>query len=776
HGAFEIKGVAKEVRDEFSRRTLEINQKIKELGVKSDAGKKLVTLATRDLKLNVADRGDLLRDWKVRAEALGFDGKPLHSDALARAAASDRPNFVEATQAALFDVQDRIGRFFRTGDPLVASGAAAVFMPADTLKAQHAVASAIRHLSEREAAFSPGDIVKAALGFQVKGLEVEPVATRISELLRSGALVAGQSNRADGHFDLVTTPDALKMEQTILDRIDAGQGQGRVIVPPDQVLAQLQEAAGDRPLNAGQSAAAIRILSGGDRSTLVQGVAGAGKSTMIGAVATAAAGQEVRILGLAFQNKMVADLKESGIEEQTIASFVQRFAGPAHAGSGPKFESAKAELKNTVILVDESSMVSSRDMLRLTEIAQALSLDGLHFIGDRQQLSAIEQGKSFAVAQAAGVPMVRMDENIRQRNSPLLLAVAGLSNEGFAAQALDLLAAHGRVTEDRTDHVAAAANMWLALSASDRERTAIFTAGRNDRSRINMLVQGGLLKEGILAGEGLTVTALQGVNNSREELRHASTYKAGQVLEARMGVAEIGLAKGSYAVTRIDARGRISVSDGRSTIKFDPAKLDTQKRFDRLSLSERVELKLHDGDTILWRDRDKARGLEKSTYAKILKADGEGVTVDLGGNRQLHLPVGDPMLARLDLGYALNAHMAQGITKAAAIEVIGSYQRNLATQRTQNVLNTRATDDVRVVTDDLQQLKLQLARTPGNKTSALEAIGRVAVDVKPPEQFAKQELPPLGPSAELKAKLDAVPPPEPKEIPVPEKKLGLDLA
>ena len=75
------------------------------------------------------------------------------------------------------------------------------------------------------------------------------------------------------------------------------------------------------------------------------------------------------------------------------------------------------------------------------------------------------------------------------------------------------------------------------------------------------------------------------------------------------------------------------------------------------------------------------------------------------------------MLRRLDLGYALNAHMAQGMTKAQAIEVISSSQRNLATQRTQNVLNTRATDDMVVVTNNLEGLKQQLDRTIDNVVS-----------------------------------------------------------
>jgi hypothetical protein len=61
------------------------------------------------------------------------------------------------------------------------SGAAALFLPAETIKAQHATASAIRHLSEREAAFSPQAILASALGFQIKGLE-------------GGAVVSGSAN------------------------------------------------------------------------------------------------------------------------------------------------------------------------------------------------------------------------------------------------------------------------------------------------------------------------------------------------------------------------------------------------------------------------------------------------------------------------------------------------------------------------------------------------------------------------------------------------------
>jgi conjugative relaxase-like TrwC/TraI family protein len=801
HGSFEIKGVPAEVIKAFSTRTTEIEAKIAEVGATRLETKKQITLYTRDPKLAVEDRGALVEGWQQRAAELGFDGKALVAEAKARADVEARPSFRDTASAAIGEVSTRINAALRTPSPLAVSGAAALFLSADTIKAQHATASAIRHLSEREAAFSPQAILASALGFQIKGLEGGAVVARIGELIRDGHLTPGKSDRLDGHFDLVTTPAALAMEQRILDTIERGHGEGRAFMPPEAAMARLQEAARELgreragvdtwQLNEGQLAAGVAILSGGDRFLNVQGVAGAGKSTLLGALDKVLSTEGVKLVGLAFQNKMVADLRggggqgmsadqmrEAGIEAYTIARFLNTYGSAAAAGSGERYEAAKAALANTVIITDESSMVSSRDMLRLVTLAEQLDLAKAPFMGDRQQLSAIEQGKMFAVSQASGQATVRMDENIRQKNSPLLLAVAGLSNEGHAGLALDLLAAHGRVIEAGPDHVARAAELWLSLEPDKREATAIFTAGRDDRAEINARVQAGLLKEGTLSGAGVPLATLQSVNATREELRFASTYRVGQVLEARMEVREIGLKAGEYRVSEVRKDGKVVLErDGKRKV-IDPDRINPDHRFDRLGLHEEKQIRLHDGETVFWRDKDGSRDIAKSTYATVLEARAEGIRVELADKRQLVLVPGDPMLRRLDLGYALNAHMAQGMTKPQAIEVISSTQRNLATQRTQNVLNTRATDDMTVVTNNLEGLKQQLDRTPGNKTSALEVTGKVEVEPRHVNPIDTRQVPELRMSPELKAKLDAVLG-KVAEAPVkqmrPEKTLGLDL-
>lgn len=104
------------------------------------------------------------------------------------------------------------------------------------------------------------------------------------------------------------------------------------------------------------------------------------------------------------------------------------------------------------------------------------------------------------------------------------------------------------------------------------------------------------------------------------------------------------------------------------------------------------------------------------------------MTVETAGCEKLTLAPGDPMLSRLDLAYALNMHMAQGITTDRAITVMSSYERNLSNQRLFNVGVTRVRDDLTLVVDDKEKLTRQLDMNPGNKTSALETVGRIDID------------------------------------------------
>lgn len=268
------------------------------------------------------------------------------------------------------------------------------------------------------------------------------------------------------------------------------------------------------------------------------------------------------------------------------------------------------------------------------------------------------------------------------------------------------------------------------------------------------------------------------------------------------GGQDVGLAAGRYDVDKVHPNGKVDLLDGRRRIRFDPQKLSPTEKRDRLQLSERKDLHLREGDRVRWTANDKGRGLHNAALARVLTIDASGVTVETAGKERLTLDLGDPMLSRLDLAYSLNMHMAQGITTNKAITVMSSQERNLSNQRLFNVGVTRVRDELTMVVDDKAKLERQLDNNPGNKTSALETLGRLDVDRErgtgtiPREKFDPgpidlADLPPLpgdpplpaagkgqagpAPADALKSPPDLKPDRGDVLPPLPERSLGLDL-
>jgi len=728
HGQFEINGVPKEAIDEFSKRREAIVEKAKELGLSSPAAIDKVTTNTRDPKLNVEDREKLAADWRERAAAIGFDGRQVIEEAKSRAAGTTPDRLTTPTQRlseTIANIVTALGGVFREKDPLVTQGLERLKFSPDDLRAQAAVASAIRILEQREAAFPIPQITKTALDLGLRGVTAEKVDARVEQLLESGNLIPGQSNRIDGALTHVTTPHALATESLILAQIDRGRGAATPIVAPDAAVERINAVSGDKQLNTGQMAAAVLGLSSSDRIVAVQGVAGAGKSTMIAAVARVAEQEGHKVLGLAFQNKMVGDLRDgAGIEAQTVSSFVNAYAKAALAGRGEAYEAARGALKGAVLVLDEASMVGSEPMKHLVGIANALGVEKLIMIGDRQQLSSIDMGKAFAMAQAGGIAMVRMDENLRQRTDQLR-TIAALANRGEVRGAMEVL---GDKLQASPDHIKSAADQWLSLPKDERDRTMVFASGRDARAELNQRIQEGLRSDGTLGKDGITLSVLERVNTEREELRYHQTYRAGQTLEVARAVSEIGLRRGTYEVLGVDAKGRVELKIGNRTVRFDPQKIDPNDKRDALGLTQRSEIKLHENDQIRWTANDKERGLYNASLAQVTGVSKDGISVKTADDQTVHLKQGDPMLERLGLAYAINMHMAQGVTTDKGIAVMSGSESNLSNQRLFNVTVTRVRDDLTLHTDNKDRLISAIERNEGNKTSALETIGRLEID------------------------------------------------
>ena len=728
HGTFEIAGIDRDTIDAFSTRHTEIAAVADKLGVTDIYAKGTINLKTRARKTAPQNRAELVEGWREQATALGTNLREIVArshEALQRGAApwtrvlDSVKGAANRTTTLTAHFAEHLG--LAVTDPLARAGLTAG--PAQIAAAQ-GVASAIRHLSQREASFTTLEVAKAALDLGLP-ITIAHVEARIGVLEKKRLVQRGVAD--DRHR--LTTRDAVQIESRLVETALAGRGTVEPIVASadeaaTRAQAKAQDGQGHR-LNPGQEAAARLLLASSDRVIAIQGVAGAGKSSALRPVAEIAQEEGRGVIALGPQNTLVQQLaRDIGAPAQTIAAFVRKYESLLIAGVDERrVKGAQLKMRGAVVLVDESSMTSNDQALRLVLIAEKLQLGRLAFVGDKRQLGAVDAGKPFEMLQRAGLSTGILDENLRARGETVRVA-ARLANDG---RVLDAYRALGdNVIEARGRVASAAIARYLALAPDERTATILLASGRKLRDELNLGVQAGLRAEGTLQGNSLTVRAHDKVTTTREQERYLSTYQPGLVAEFGSGLPRQKIPAGLVArVSHVDrATGRVILFDAQSRrFELDPARLPTTRTDNTLRLTRERELTIYEGDKLRLTDTDKDRGLLNGAGARVIKIGPEGVTIETSAKVTLTLPHGDRMLGRVDLGYALNAHQAQGATADRGIAVMDSRERNLTNQRTFLVNATRVRDSLTLIVDNKEAVARGLARNPGDKTSALEAIG-----------------------------------------------------
>jgi ATP-dependent exoDNAse (exonuclease V) alpha subunit len=407
--------------------------------------------------------------------------------------------------------------------------------------------------------------------------------------------------------------------------------------------------------------------------------------------------------------------RDTGIPSMTVARFLRQHRDLLEGSAPGRLAEARAAMRGTVVLLDEASMVGNADKEKLVRLANLLELDRFASIGDRKQLAAVDAGKPFDIMQQAGVETAIMNVNVRAREKALRDAQYAAQG-GHIDEALRNLGGH--VVEVGNGAAIEAAAAWLSLAPAERERTSIYASGRSLRGEVNAAVQAGLKANGELGPGTMRLNVLSRINATREELRYAQSYTPGMVIEVDRRQRGQGLAKGQYQVIAADpARERVTLANERGRqFDFRPGQLRPQGEHDPLRLFDVRPLDIHDGDRIRWTETDHKRGLLNAAI------DARHVTVKTSLGAEHRLAHDDPMLERLDLAYALNAHMAQGLTSDRGIAVMDSRERNLSNQQTFLVTITRLRDGLTLFVDNAGKLEAAVERNPGMKRSALETV------------------------------------------------------
>jgi conjugative relaxase-like TrwC/TraI family protein len=742
-GAFEIKGVTREAVEAFSTRRAEILAELAKEDRGSARERELATLATRRGKELEPDAARQVAAWKETARSIGFDPARLIEHAMARAAGEQTvwSRVVEGIRGIGergMAIASAMGLTPKDGDPLVPERLGRLEPRA--FGAAQAVASAARELGEREAAFSRNDLIRTALERQGP-VTVDMVEARI-DLLQDRGLLVG-SGPAD-RDRMLTTEQALAMETKVIALAQAGKDSVQPIADKDGVVARLQEQArtiGLRRLNTGQEQAGVAILTSKDRVHLVQGGAGVGKSAALAPVAAIAREEGRQVVALSHVGRIAREFGEkTGSPASTVDGFLARYARVIEgSASAEKVATARAELSGALVMVDEASQIGTDRLTRLITLANRMDVGKLVLAGDIKQLPAIEAGKPFAQLQQHDLRQSEITENLRAQ-TPQMVAINSALQQGDVAEAFAVLKPD--TTEVPSGEIAnVAAAMWANLPKAERDNTILLAAGRAMRSAGNAAAQEALIERGEVGARGVTLEVLDRVTITREGARQLKGYQDGRVVAIETNLRAQGFARGARGtvIGFKDGKVELAMPDGEIR-RFDPDRLPRNLKHDAVTIFEPKQISLHEGDRIRWTAKDDQRGLLNGDIAYVAKIDGDTITVK-AGNGQLHdLPRGDPMLERLDLAYAINVHVAQGMTAKDGIIMMSERERMLNTSASFLVAVTRIAENATLVTDNPSRVERQVESRTGEKSSAIETARDNGHDLPPAIKNEDREL------------------------------------
>ena len=667
-GLFEIRGVPQDMIADMSRRGEQIDAHAKDHGLEGQAARTRSFFETRRAKQKVGLE-DLHSQWSVRSAAHAPTLGAIRSRADERGEREIDVERATASRASLFG---------------------------------------LRQSEAGEAVNNLGQLIRTGLASHVGEVRLEDVRPlfeaheerfkllRTREQTGDGMLTRGRTSRRTARLEIALSGQiSLSLDDTVplasRERIDA--------------------AISGSILNDDQRKVLAWLALSSDRVVSVDGVAGSGKSTLVQQLKSAA-DPDWTFVGLAPTSSAAGKLgADAGIESRTVAALL--------AGGGHDIGDRH------VLVLDEAGQLGSRQALRVLQISRDTGAR-IILLGDNKQTGAIEQGKPAWLMQQLGLPTARLMIAVRQETKSMKAAVASARRGDYAASldALDKV-----VSGERADKLAdLLVGEWTRLKPGTRETTNILVLDNATRLIVNNRIREVLKQEGAIGAEDLRLSILTSSGMTNQEKSFARFYSRGQVVRFARDDAERGIAKNTdYRVDGVEQD-----SKGRQWVRLAGEEGGQLLWNPRLGRASEVAVFLEDtrdlaaGDRIQWRLAAKALDLKNAERGTVERIDGSVATIRW--DRKAEPQAIDLSLHRTwDHGYAETVYSAQSKTydRAYVLAPLGS---GLVNGQNYYTAITRARFGVKLWTEDPERLARKLEANSGEKTSALEALGRLTRD------------------------------------------------
>ncbi|TCM16615.1 AAA domain-containing protein [Novosphingobium sp. ST904] len=381
--------------------------------------------------------------------------------------------------------------------------------------------------------------------------------------------------------------------------------------------------------------------------------------------------------------------------------------------------------ENSVLILDEAGQLGNRQAIRLLELSR-LSGARLIMLGDNRQTGAIEQGKPFWLMQQLGLSRVDLMVSVRQETRAMKAAVALARSGDYAGSLANL---DKVLTQEKPEELAQSlVREWTRLKPETRTTTNILVLDNATRLIVNTKVREALRTEEAIGAEDARLSVLTPAGLSDAEKRYARFYSRGQVLTFSRGDHRSGIVReGEYRVVRMvtdDAERQVlELADehGR-TVRWNP-RLGRPQRVNVFNVEDR---ELTRGDRIQWRLVNHDLDIKNAERGTVEALEGSRATIrwDRDGRRQ---SIDLDHHKTWDHGYAETIYAAQSKTYDR-VYVLAPLGSPLVNGKNYYTAITRARFGVKLWTQDRDKLAEFLTVRSGEKTSALEGLGRVERD------------------------------------------------
>jgi conjugative relaxase-like TrwC/TraI family protein len=674
-GRWELDGYSREQVMAFSRRRQDIEQALARNGLSGAAAAQNIAHQSR-LSKQQRDEGELREEWRMRARDYGI-----------------RFEYHSHTHAA-------------------------VWIPTQA-RIEEALRFAVAHSTEREAVIDRRALEAAALQHAMGAIDLDELRRESTVWEERRALIAldASISSPNGTF---TTPEMVAVERDNLDLMRAGRDQ----TPPIAAAEEIRQWATDRGLLADQIEVAQLALSTPDWLTSIEGRAGSAKTTTVGAIREFAEQRGYSVRGFAPTTRAVKALSEAGVESRTVASLIENKISDAG--------------RQELWIVDESSLLATRQVNRLLNQAREARVERIVFVGDQHQHHAIEAGRPIHQMQQAGMPVARL-ETIRRQRDPMLRKAVELAAKGEIDRALVLLEKHHRIREIENPDVRYKyiAREYVAAHEAG-ERALVVSPANDERRQLNSAIRELLKQRSHVAAEGKEQVIFVNRDLTAAQRQHPQSYEVGDVVRYRRGSRRLGLGKGTYA--RVESTDSdlnqitVRAEDGRA-VEYNPARLTGVDLF-------REERRLiANGDRIQFRAPHRALGVANGEFATVVAIDDRKAALRMDDGREVKAAV--RRLRHIDYGYASTSHSSQGATVDRVIVNINTARSAELVNRKQFYVSiSRARHGVTVYTDDSSALRHAVGRTR-EKSIALERLNLNGVrDLKMVPEPQRQNITP----------------------------------